>query len=210
MYIRVSDTVLCVLARARGGSVHGGCLGEPRTHTRSRRAEGYRHGLGRACECPLRGGVQRRLWAHPWGLSGGPVALTASWRSSRADSVEWPPSSACRRGSRQGHSQRSGSAAPAARTPAPAASVSHAGPRAGPAGASGAPVSAGSHSEPGLGLDGCPGTLQRDRDPQRGPAPCRPQDPTRPHPTGPPRHKPSRMSTAHSPPGNRGTEQEVR
>lgn len=104
------------------------------------------------------------------------VALTAGWHSSQAGCAEWPPSSACRRGSRRGRSQNSGSAAPAAPTPAPRASVSPAGPRVGPAAASGAPVPAGSRSGPGLGFDGCPATLQRDTDSLSvGQLPCRAQ-----------------------------------
>lgn len=109
-------------------------------------------------------------------------ALTASWRSSRADSAEWPPGSACRLGPRRGRSRSSGSAAPAAQTPAPAASASPAGPRAGPAAAAGAPGPAGCHSGPGLGPDGCPETLRRAESlsaaGSRLPAPQEPAGPT--------------------------------
>lgn len=83
MYICVSDTVVCMLTHARGGSVHGGCLGDLRmTHIRSCWVEEYRHGLGRVCECPLRGGMQRRLWAHPWAYE-----HALSWGLS---GVQWP------------------------------------------------------------------------------------------------------------------------
>lgn len=164
-------------------------------HTHSGGMEGYGHGLtwgrarssssGRSC-----GGVHV-----PWagGTAGAWASLTASWHSSEADSAEWSPSSACRRGSRRGHSQSSGSAAPAAQTPAPTASVSPAGPRVGLAAASGAAVPAGSRSGPGLGLGGCPASLQRGREPPCEPAPRRPQEPAQP--------KPSRVLTTHDPPG---------
>lgn len=154
-------------------------------HTDSCWTEGYGHGLRGYVFTQERVPSSRLRRTCGCGACPGPGAFTASWHSSRADSVEWPPSSACQHGLQQGHSRSSGSVAPAAQIPAPTASVSPAGTREGPAAASGAPVPAGSHSGPGQGLDGCPVTLQRGGEPQHGLAPCRPQEPAQPPPQRP-------------------------
>lgn len=159
------------------------------------------HGLG---GCPL-GRSQQQAPGTPAGVAPGPAVLTASWRSSRADSVEWPPSSACQLGPRRGRSRSSGSAAPAAQTPAPTASVSPAGTRAGPAAASGAPGPAGSRSGPGRGLGGCPVTLWR-AESLSAASSLQPQEPAWPHRRDPAQAKPSRIPTAPNPPGRRGPE----
>lgn len=114
------------------------------------------------------------------GTAGVWVALTASWHSSQAGCAEWPPSSACQRVSQQARFQNPGSAAPAARTPAPTASVSPGGALVGAAAVLGAPLPTGSHSGLGLGLDECPMTLQRGGQPRCGPAPLQAQEPVLP------------------------------
>lgn len=155
-------------------------------------------------KCSLREDGSSRLWAPAGEVRAWPRALTASWRSSRADSAEWPPGSACRLGPRRGRSRSSESAAPAAQTPAPAASASPAGPRVGPAAAAGAPGPAGSHSGPGLGPDGCPATLRR-AESLSAAGSQHPRSPLGP-PRGPAQPKPSRMLTAHNAPGGQGPE----
>ena len=172
---------LCACMRVRHGRArcwacaHRRCLGELRMHTHScRRGGGVSTDSG-GCEAAGSGGCVS-AWrtcravqalgrgggaARDLGAPRGPAALTASWHSSRAGCAGWPPNSACRHGSPRGRSRSSGSAAPAAWTPAPRASVSPAGPPGNPAAASDAPVPAGSRSGPWLGLYGCLATLDR-------------------------------------------------
>lgn len=172
----------------------------------------YALGLGNsACgSAPVRCVFLPRARAIAAGGGGAWGAFTARWHSSGAGYAEWPPGSAYQHGSQRGRSRSSGSAAPAARTPAATASVSPAGPPAGSAAASGAPGPTGSRSGPGLGLDGCPATLQRGTDSlSTGQLPGGPQSLFGPHPREPCRPKPSRILTAHDPPGKQGTEKAV-
>lgn len=107
--------------------------------------------------------TQQADLGHLWGVGrkqqGGEGLPGPSWRSALVGCSEWSPSCACQRGSQQGHSQSSRSAAPAAQTLAAIVSACDAGLPVSPVVTSSSPVPSGSHSGSEQEHGGYPRTL---------------------------------------------------
>lgn len=107
--------------------------------------------------------TQQADLGHLWGVGrkqqGGEGLPGPSWRSALVGCSEWSPSCACQRGSQQGHSQSSRSAAPAAQTLAAIVSACDAGLPVSPVVTSSSPVPSGSHSGSEQERGGYPRTL---------------------------------------------------
>lgn len=99
------------------------------------------------------------LWGAGRKQQGGEGVPGSSWHNALVGCSEWSPSCVCQRGSQQGHSQSSRSAAPAEQTLASAISACDAGLPVNPVATSRFPVPSGSHSGSEQELGGYPGTL---------------------------------------------------